>query len=54
MRSLTLGNIRMPCSLVSSLTDKWRLTGFPELKEFYTAYNVGMPCLTLMSLLLDR
>ena len=53
MRSLTTDNVRMPCSTVSSLTDVWRLIGFPELKEFYTTDNVRMPCLTLMSLLLD-
>ena len=54
MRSLTMDNVRMPCSRMSSLTNVWRLTGFPGQKEFYTANNVGMPCLTLMSLLLDR
>ena len=42
----------MPCSTMSSLTDLWRLTGFLG-QEFYTTYNVGMPCLTIMSLLLD-
>ena len=53
MRSLTLDNVRMLGSTRPSLTGEWRLTEFPELKEFYTTDNVRMPCLMLMSLLLD-